>query len=170
MSSVFKVRLKIEEYLTVVLLGALVLLVFLAAALRWVGISIVWSVDLAQFLLTWLCFIGADIAYGKSKHMGVDLLKNLLPDKMRTGLNIVIDILFVIFMCSILYFGAFLSVDNYARKFNALPISYSFATLSAPVGAGLMIFTGLEKIIRNIRYLCGKGEAMAQTEDAGGSI
>lgn len=170
MSSAFKIRFKVEEYLTVALLALLVMLVFLAAAFRWVGISIVWSVDFAQLLLTWLCFVGADIAYGKSKHMGVDLLKNLLPDKIRTGLNILIDFLFVVFMCSILYFGMRLCVENYARKFNALPISYSVATLSAPVGAFLMILTGVEKMIVNIRYLCGKGERIPESENAGGPI
>lgn len=170
MDSVSKIRLKIEEYTTVALLGLLVFLVFIAAVLRWVGISIVWSVDLAQLFLTWLCFVGADIAYAKNKHMGVDLIKNLLPKKTRTVLSILIDFLFVAFMLSILYFGLRLSWSNYARKFNSLPVSYSFATLSAPVGAFLMILTGIEKIVENMHVLRGKGSGPIHIEETGGTV
>ncbi|MCC8025553.1 MAG: TRAP transporter small permease [Clostridium sp.] len=170
MNSISKTRFKIEEYVTAVLLGLLVFLVFIAAMLRWVGISIVWSVDLAQFLLTWLCFVGADIAYAKNKHMGVDLFKNLLPEHTRIIVNILIDLLFVVFMSSILYFGVRLSLSNWVRKFNALPVSYSFATLSAPVGAFLMILTGVGKMAGNLRLLRGRRGCPSGSGEAGGSI
>jgi TRAP-type C4-dicarboxylate transport system permease small subunit len=33
-----------------------------------------WSVDMAQLLFIWVCFIGADLAMQKDRHIGVDLL------------------------------------------------------------------------------------------------
>lgn len=148
-----KIRLKVEEVISVILLALLVGFVFAAAALRWVGISIVWSVDFAQFLFTWVCFIGADLAYYHNKHMGVDLIAGHLHGKARVVLELVTHILVMLFLLSILYYGTKLCITNSVRKFNTLPISYSFATVSAPIGAVLMMITGIGKLKKSIQQL-----------------
>ncbi len=146
-----QLRLRIESTFTTVLLALLIVLVFAAAVLRWVGVSIVWSVDTAQFLFTWLCFVGADLAYYHHKHMGVDLLKNHLNPKAVCVLEIIITLLVMAFVASVFYYGMKLSIANYVRKFNALPISYSFATIAAPIGCFLIFLTGVEQLWDNIK-------------------
>jgi TRAP-type C4-dicarboxylate transport system permease small subunit len=153
MKNFHQFRLRIESAFSMALLALLIVLVFVAAVLRWFGISIVWSVDMAQLLFTWLCFIGADLAYYHNKHMGVDLIKKRFHTKSALVLDILLNVLVMIFVASIFYYGTKLSISNYVRKFNSLPVSYSFATIAAPIGACLMFLTGLQKLGDSIRAL-----------------
>ncbi|WP_319558917.1 TRAP transporter small permease subunit [Marispirochaeta sp.] len=145
----------LEERLVVVMLAMLILLVFIAASLRWFGVSVAWSIDIAQLLFSWVCFIGADLALRTDSHVGVDMLVNRLPTKLRQGLILVLDILIFGFVLLIFYFGTKLCLQNYKRTFNTIPIlSYSFVTLSAPVGAFLMGWTVVQRIRLHIsRFL-----------------
>jgi len=46
--------------------------------------SLFWSEELARFLLIWLSFLGATVAYCHGVHPGVDSLVRRLPDRWRT--------------------------------------------------------------------------------------
>ncbi len=47
--------------------------------------SLFWSEELARFLLIWLSFLGATVAYCQGVHPGVDSLVRRLPDRWRTA-------------------------------------------------------------------------------------
>jgi TRAP-type C4-dicarboxylate transport system permease small subunit len=131
-------------------LAALIVLVFSAATLRWFGIDMSWSTDLAQLVFAWVCFIGADLAMKQKRHMGVEILTERLPERIRNGIYLFNSILVLMFLVFVVYYGINLCIVNVQRSFNTLPISYSFVTASAPVGAILMIFTTVRRIIEYI--------------------
>ncbi|MFH1155498.1 MAG: TRAP transporter small permease [Pseudomonadota bacterium] len=45
--------------------------------------SLFWSEELARFLLVWLTFLGASVAYHRKAHPGIDLFVSFLPAKLR---------------------------------------------------------------------------------------
>ncbi|MDK2967262.1 TRAP transporter small permease [Lacrimispora sp.] len=141
----------VEEIFESIGLSLLIVLVFSAAVLRFFGVDMSWSTDLAQLTFAWVCFIGADLAIRKNRHMGVDMLVNRFPLKVRNGIYLFNSILMLCFLAFVVYYGTNLCVTNFQRKFNTLPISYSFATASGPVGGLLMIFT----VVANIRKYIG---------------
>jgi TRAP-type C4-dicarboxylate transport system permease small subunit len=47
--------------------------------------SLFWSEELARFLLIWLSFLGATVAYCHGAHPGVDSLVRRLPEQWRAG-------------------------------------------------------------------------------------
>lgn len=47
--------------------------------------SLFWSEELARFLLIWLSFLGATVAYFHGAHPGVDSLVRRLPARMKTA-------------------------------------------------------------------------------------
>ena len=47
--------------------------------------SLFWSEELARFLLIWLSFLGATVAYCHGVHPGVDSLVRRLPERWRTA-------------------------------------------------------------------------------------
>mgnify|MGYP004511928663 CR=1 FL=1 len=160
-----QIRLKIEEFISWTLLAFLILFVFSAAVLRWFGVSIVWSVDIAQFIFTWLCFIAADLAYANGKHMGVDIIRNKLHGKGRLIYDIVLEIIIIVFLISVFYFGIKLSISNSVRRFNSLNVSYSWTTVAASVGSFLMMLTAVEKVIGNGKKLRARGAEASETEE-----
>ncbi len=146
-----KVILKLEEYFVVIFLALLIILVFMAAALRWFGISVAWSVDVAQMLFAWVCFIGADLALRQDRHVGLDMLVVHLPRKTRNGLALVLNLLMLAFCILVIVYGTRLCIQNYRRYFNTLPISYSLVTAAGPVGCFLLCTTIVRRIWLNIK-------------------
>jgi TRAP-type C4-dicarboxylate transport system permease small subunit len=137
----------IEIRLCQTFLVFIIVFVFSAALMRWVGYPLVWSVDLAQLLFVWICFFGADIALRNDRHIGVDLFVKKMPDKYRRTLQISTYILVIAFLSIIAVYGAYLAVINHRRQFSGMEFSYSWATSSAPVGCFLMIRTLVTKMI-----------------------
>lgn len=132
---------KIESWFVSLGLLMLIALVFLAAMLRLFGIDMSWSTDLAQLTFAWVSFIGADLALAQKRHIGVTLLIERFPKGIQKVINRIMDILVFSFLVFATVYGFHLSYVNRMRHFNTLGISYSFATLSAPVGCMLMAGT-----------------------------
>ena len=144
---------RIEEIFECIGLTLLILLVFIAAIFRFFGIDMSWSTDLAQLIFTWVCFIGADLALKRSKHMGVDIFIEKLSNKSINFIYLIFNIIILGFLLLTVYYGTNLCIVNINRVFNTLPISYSFATASVPVGGILMIITTGKKIYENIKNI-----------------
>ena len=70
---------RLEDITSKALLAAITGLVFFAAIGRSLGYPLIWSVDMAQLLFVWLCFLGANRAMRLKAHIGVDLLVRRLP-------------------------------------------------------------------------------------------
>lgn len=163
----------IEEKIVVVMLALLIILVFLAAGLRWFGLSMAWSVDIAQLLFVWVCFIGADLALRTNSHVGVDMLTKRLPLSVQNITLLFCNLLIMAFLLMVLFFGSKLCIENYQRHFNTIPISYSFVTLSAPVGALLMSLTTIGRIKDNVMNTIRKDYSSLKKQenlDGGGQI
>lgn len=149
-----------EILVSQVLLAFIIVFVFAAALLRWFGRPLVWSVDLAQLLFVWICFIGADIAMQKDKHIGVDLLTNLMPVNAQKGLKLVSYLLGIGFLAIVGVYGVYLAIINVDRQFSGMELSYSWATMSAPVGCVLMIRTLVKKAVGLTRRTAKPEEAL----------
>ena len=45
--------------------------------------SLFWSEELARYLLVWLSFLGASVAYRRKAHPGIDILQAKMPVKLQ---------------------------------------------------------------------------------------
>lgn len=151
---------KIEDILTkietaVVCFGLMLLIVtvFAAAVLRFFGIDMSISTDLAQLTFAWVSFIGADLAMRSDRHMGVDMLTAKLPLAVQNGIYLFNYLLILGFLIFAVRYGIDLCIVNAARKYNTLYISYSFATASCPVGCGLMCISAVKHIVQYVRNI-----------------
>ena len=94
---------KVETGFVCIGLMLLIVTVFAAAVLRFFGIDMSWSTDLAQLAFAWVSFIGADLAMRKDRHMGVDMLTNKLPAKIQNALRLAIYCLILAFLLAGVY-------------------------------------------------------------------
>lgn len=116
------------------LLLVIVVLVFAAAVMRFFGYPLIWSVDMAQLLFIWLCFVGATRAMRQHGHIGVDLLVRLLGHRQRLWLETAQAVVFVAFMMVLVVEGYKLTILNKERLFGDSGISYAFVTIAVPAG------------------------------------
>ena len=113
-------------------------LVFVAAAMRFFGKPLIWSVDLAQLLFIWLCFIGATRAMRQRAHLGVDLLVRLLPHTGRLWLETALATVTLVFLAVLAWQGMELTFLNIERQFGDSGLSYAWVTIAVPAGSALL--------------------------------
>lgn len=145
--------IKMETLITNILMIGVVFFVFFASVMRWAGYPIAWSVQFTQLLFVWVIFLGANRSLRENKHIGVDFFVKKLPVKIRTLIEILTMLLVMSFLIFIGIYGVLLSIENSVRLISNLTLSYSFVTLSVPVGCILMIFTIIFKLKNKILSL-----------------
>lgn len=129
---------RIEFVLGVAILAVITGLVFVAAVMRFFGDPLVWSVDLAQLLFIWLCFLGATKALRERAHLGVDLLVRLLGPKTRLWVETVLSVVILIFLGILAWEGYGLTVLNIERLYGDSGLSYAWVTIAVPAGAVML--------------------------------
>ena len=139
---------KFEFALGVMLLAAITLLVFIAAVMRFAGNPVIWSVDMAQLLFIWLCFIGATRAMRQKAHLGVDYLVRLLPQRIRLIVETILAAFFIAFLMTLAIEGYKLTMLNWERVFGDSGLSYAWVTIAVPVGAVLLSMSILANLIK----------------------
>ncbi len=74
----------IEETNIALTLGVMTLLTFANVVSRYIfNSNILWALELTVFLFAWLVLIGASYGVKKNAHIGVDIVINLAPEKLR---------------------------------------------------------------------------------------
>ena len=147
-SSIYKCFCLIEETVVAVFIASITFLIFVSAIARSLNYPLNWAPDTALLLLAWVVFLGADIALRRADFIRVDILFRKFPAKIRKFLYYLFYIAVVMFLALLVRFGIPLAIENYRRNFQALEISYFWATISAPIGASLMIFTIILKLVK----------------------
>lgn len=147
--SLFMARLELAA--AKALLAAIVLLVFAAAVGRSFGYPLVWSVDVAQLLFIWVCFLGANRALRLKTHIGVDLFVRAVPRAPRHWIEILLAIVTLVFLGALIVSGYKLTLLNWQRVYGDSGISYAWVTAAVPVGASMLALTLLSHLVGALR-------------------
>lgn len=140
--------IKVETAVAGVCLASSTLLIFLAAVARSFSRPINWSLDISLFLFAWAAFLSADVAYRFDKLVNVDAISSKFTGAGAFAVKLGIYTLILAFLVVLAVFGVILAWKSRQRAFQGIPgISYSWVTLSMPVGALLMLQTTVDKII-----------------------
>ena len=154
MKSVYGYLGKIESWIAQTTLWTMVALIFSAGIARLLRYPINWAIDISTCLFAWSCFLSADIAWRKDKLMNVDVLIRRFPENVRRTLRLANYMILFGFLIYLIVFGAWLSYTTRARAFQGIPnFSYTWVTLSVPVGAICLLITTILKFARDITYL-----------------
>jgi len=147
MKKLYECICKGEVFIIKVFLVFFVGLVFIAASTRYLGYPINWSVDIAVCLFAWCTFLGADVAMRNNRLMNIDYFISRLPENSRNIIEILNLFIIIIFLAAMVGFGAWLSYTTRFRSFQGIPwFSYTWVTLSVPLGGVLMLVTTTLKI------------------------
>ena len=160
-----------KEMLTAQLaLGVLSLLVFAAAVGRTLYYPLNWAMDAATFLFAWTVFLGADAAMRLDRLFCIEMITSKLSQKGQLYLKITNYTIIVIFLGGMIVYGSWLSYTTRLRTFQGIPgFSYTWVTLSVPVGCALMLITAILKIKTFLRAI-STGESVEKREGVSGEI
>lgn len=156
------ILIRLEDALSKALLAAITLLVFAAGVSRTFGAPLIWSVDLAQLLFIWLCFLGANRALRIKAHIGVDFFVRKLPARARWAVELVLGLAALGFLAVLAWTGFQLTMLNLERVFGDSGLSYAWVTAAVPIGALLLAIT---LGVHLVRAVTGGGLVFAADRD-----
>jgi TRAP-type C4-dicarboxylate transport system permease small subunit len=131
----------------------MVILVFGNVVARYVlNASIGWSEEVSRFMLIWLTFLGAVIAYMRNEHLGLDVLIQYLPLSIVKGVVILADLLVLSALAYMTNGGYDMTKDSLESGWvsSAVPIRYGVIYMIVPITSAVMLLEGLVKIAMDI--------------------
>ncbi|MFW6149331.1 MAG: TRAP transporter small permease [Atribacterota bacterium] len=143
---------KIEHVLASIFLIIMVIIIFFAGFSRSIGYPIRWAIDASTFLFAWAVFFSADLAMRNNRHVNVEIIINRLPKKAQNYLNLLNYFIIVIFLSFLIGYGIKLCFITRFRAYQGIPgLSYTWVTLSLPVGCVFLLITILLKMWKLIK-------------------
>lgn len=145
----------IEETFIAALLGAMTLITFANVIARYVfNSNILWALEATVFLFAWLVLIGASYGVKHNLHIGIDVLVNALPVKLRRIVTLLAALACLAF-CVLLLKGAWdywwpFATRRTFMEVNDVPVPEMFQFLSDWFNEG----ERYEKLPRFIPYFC----------------
>jgi len=152
MTKLYASLCRVEAAIAGTFLIAMVALIFLGGVARLAHHPLNWTTDLATCLFAWACFLAADVAWRNDGMMAIEVLTNRLSAPLQTVLRRLNYAMIAGFLVYLIYYGFYLSWVSRVRSFQGIPnVSYSWVTVSLPVGALLLLITTLLKVRADLR-------------------
>ncbi len=116
-----------------------------------------WVEQLALLLICYITFLGAAVGIHEQSHLGVTLLRDALPPKLRQLLFLLTDLVLAVFGAVMLIASLELFEFGWSTLLPMLNIPESIRTASAVACGGLMvIFAGTRFVLRGLSALRGE--------------
>ncbi len=110
--------------------------------------SVTWTEEVARFLLIWITFLGATLAFQQGRHIAVQLARDSLPDNLRRiviGAGILVSIAF---LGTLTWIGwRYMDLQSFQRS-PSLRIPMNNIYLVMPVASGLMAAMSCIDLVR----------------------
>ncbi|MDQ0297969.1 TRAP-type C4-dicarboxylate transport system permease small subunit [Salibacterium salarium] len=149
----------VEEVLLVAFSVVMVVVIAMQVFMRYVvGDSLSWSEELARFCFIWLVYIGISYGVKKQRHIKVDAMLILFKQKGKIVMNMIANIIFLIFAVVVIYYGqsVALRILELGQESPALHIPMGIVYLATPVGMGLTAIRLIQQLIKQCKALIGK--------------
>jgi TRAP-type C4-dicarboxylate transport system permease small subunit len=142
----------VEAFLAAAFLVLMVVLIFAGGVARLLEHPINWAIDFATCFFAWACFLCADIAWRRNSLMSIEVLTRRLPPRLEKACRLVNYLIIMLFLIYVIGMGVWLSWISRERSFQGIPeVSYSWVTMSMPVGACLLLITAVLKVRAEFR-------------------
>jgi TRAP-type transport system small permease protein len=144
------------SYVVAVLLAAMSFTVFGNVVCRYfLDASLAWYEEVSRFLLIWIVFLGAVIAYIKGDHLGIDVLLIFLPPRLRQAVVVIADLLVMLALTIMFQGGWEMALDSLESGWvaSSVPIPYGWVYMVGPVSAALMFVQAVIKTAADIKTL-----------------
>jgi TRAP-type C4-dicarboxylate transport system permease small subunit len=142
-----------------VLLVCMVVIVFANVISRYyLEASLAWSEEVTRFMLIWMVFLGAVLAYVNDEHLGLDIVVKNLPHRLRSAIAVLVDLLIMFAVWLLIQGGLMLTVGSWEWEAPATAIPYGAVYTIVPVCGSLLLLQALGKMVAHARGLFARGE------------
>lgn len=140
---------KIEEIFLILLISGITIVMTLQVVMRFVFQNpLTWSQEITLFLMVYLCFFAADVAFYRNNHIKVDFFVEKMSDKKTKIFNVIIQAVIIIVLLMVFRY----SINSVIKQINhtiggVLKIRKSYWILPLTLTFPLMSLKALEKLL-----------------------
>ncbi|MFC3419095.1 TRAP transporter small permease [Salinicoccus hispanicus] len=146
-----------------IILGLIFLLVFFISILiqiatRYLGVSVIWTEEMANYSFIWAIFMGAAVMVNRKEHFTFDILQKKLSPKYRIFLNLFIDIILIVFNALLFFYSIEILERFWNYNWTSLPfLKMGYVWITIPIMTSTMVLYSINHVINGIRTLRSSG-------------
>ncbi len=145
-----------------VLLTCMAVIVFANVVSRYyLQAALAWSEEVTRFMLIWMVFMGAVLAYVNDEHLGLDIVVKSLPQRLQCAVAVVVDALIMFAVLLLIRGGSMLMVGSWEWEAPATEIPYGYIYTIVPICGALLFLQAFGKLVIHARGLFGRTDARA---------
>lgn len=167
---------RFDDWLGMVLMAFIISLACANVVMRYVfGRPWGWVEEITVFSFVWLIMFGASAVVMAEGHCSIDVLARKLPSVPRRILDIVVNLIVIVTLAFLIYYGVLLAIKGANKLTPMLGIPYTYIDMAVPISCAMMMvyylrllwidLTGGEVHKSRIEELVERGESVSPTEE-----
>ena len=142
------------KYLGLTLIGVMTLVILYQVFMRYVlNDPPTWSEEMSRFMMVWMTFLVAPIAYRRGMNVAIETLSRFLAGRLQAALQLVLNALILYFMIQYAQEGIGLAERGLKAKAFTIDVKLFWFYLIVPAGFCLLAAVGVEHILRAVKGL-----------------
>jgi len=147
MDKIFKYLDRLIKNIIVISLVAMLIIMLLQVFYRFVlNHALPWPEEAIVILMLWSMYLSAAYLFKENGHIAFDYFVDGLSTKIKNVLKLINNLLIIIFLGIIIFYGFKMSIGVLHIKTGALRISRMIPYLFVPVSAIFMLIYSIQKI------------------------
>ena len=153
---------RVGKYLGLTLIGAMTLVILYQVFMRYVlNDPPTWSEEIARFMMVWMTFLVAPIAYRHGMNVAIETLSSRIGGRVRWTLQLVLNALILYFMIRYAEEGIGLAERGLKSKAFTIDVKLFWFYLIVPAGFCLLAVVSVENILRAVKGIVDPGSVPA---------
>lgn len=142
---------KIQMTVGVLFLSLFFITILIQIVTRYLGISVIWTEEVANYSFIWAIFMGASVMVNRKEHFSFDYFSRKLEGKKRAMLMVFIDAIVLLFALSLAVYGFQAVMTFWDYNWLAFPsFKMGYIWLSIPVMGVTMAIYSISHILKNV--------------------
>lgn len=138
------IQLKLGVFFLALFFAVIVLQMFV----RYIGVSVIWTEEVANYSFIWAVFMGASVMLHRNGHFRFSLLFEKLTGKSKQFLKLTINLILVLFSLAVFYFGIIATLNFWNYTWYSLPnFKMGYMFISLPVMGFSMLIYELDHLL-----------------------
>jgi TRAP-type C4-dicarboxylate transport system permease small subunit len=139
------------------LIAALVVIVAMGVIYRYaLHRSLYWGTEVPNFILVWIVFLGAVVAFYDNKHIAFTLVGQAIGGRTQKLFEVLTALVILTLLVVLIYFGIGLVGRTMNSASEALKIPQGYIYACVPISAGLMAIIAVEHLVGAVTRLIGR--------------
>lgn len=149
---VYRILSRVVETAVIAISSVIVGIVVIEVGLRYLfSSSLIFTEELARYLMVWIVFLGSAIAVRDGAHIRISMLLNRLPSNVQKWATIVAEVLTLVFLSVVVVEG----VRILPKQLTQIPVTFDvplfYFYLAIPMGSLLMMIFILPRLWQGLR-------------------